>query len=249
MSKNRLTFSEEEYASLLKKISKDKDAREVDSLSLEAKVLPKKNSKIKAETLPIKDAKSVELTNLLAINVPQKAKKRGGVNEKPILSSIESCKVTVEYSSEHVSLYFDGLRLFSLNEMFALLQSRKFIVFKYKKMLHTLATQAISQIPIKEIPFFDEPCHITLYRSGKKMIDRDNFESMFKALIDGLKKGKNKLGTISDDNPNILFSDTKIQSIGEPAIGIRIEKIKPTPKIENVQSPNLLFNNKQVITK
>lgn len=247
MSKNRLTFSEEEYASLLKKISKEKD--EPYKSPSEIKSSSKKNGKIKVETLPLKDAKNVELTHLLALNMPEKTKKRGGVNEKPILSSIENCKITVEHSANHISIYFDGLRLFSLNEMFALLQSRKFIVFKYKKMLHTLATQAISQIPIKEIPFFDEPCHITLYRSGKKMIDRDNFESMFKALIDGLKKGKNKLGTISDDNPNILFSDTKIQSIGEPAIGIRIEKIIPAPKIETVQSPEVLFNNKKIIKK
>lgn len=198
---------------------------------------------------PLNESSSSDLTELLRLqNKTEKNKKRQGVQEDPILTSISQASFYTESSPTHLTLYFPDLRLFTLNELFALLQYRKYIVFKYKKSIHQLVHKALASITNTNRPYFSQPCHITLYRSGTKRIDRDNFESMFKALIDGLKKTKaNPIGVIADDNPDILYSDTKIQSVGQPSIALRIELITPTPSICTYSNPLLLFNQPPVI--
>lgn len=247
-TRSALHFSETEYEQLLHRMKHQKEqcissdvATIVDEKSKGKSLAPSHSSSINTQI----EASDPDATKAsLLIDVERKTKKRLGVKEDPILTSILQTPFFTEYSPKHLTLYFPSLRLFSLNELFALLQYRKYIVFKYKKSIHDLVHKALGSIPKEHRPFFSQPCHITLYRSGAKRIDRDNFESMFKALIDGLKKTpKNTYGVIADDNPDILFSDTKIQSIGEPSIAIRIDVINPAPKILTNTSALTLFNS------
>lgn len=169
-------------------------------------------------------------------------KKRQGVKEAPILTSLRTCSTKVEASKTHVSMVFDGARLFTLNELFALLQYRSYIVFAYKKEWQRLVGSALKKLG-KDKPHFDGPCKITLFRQGKKPVDRDSLMVMFKYIIDALKDEPKKghEGIFPDDNPDIVFEDEKLQAVGEPVVGIRIDLIVPRPSIPN-ENASWLFD-------
>lgn len=161
---------------------------------------------------------------------PAEIKKRQGVKETPILASLHNCAASVECSPTHATLLFDGARLFTLNEIYALLQYRSYIVFSYKKQWHALVRNALLAMG-KSKPHFDGPCKVTLFRQGKKSVDRDSLMVMFKYIIDALKDEPKHgfLGLFPDDNPDIVYEDEKIQTLGPPMVGIRIDVILPSP--------------------
>lgn len=152
--------------------------------------------------------------------------KRKGVKETPILASLRDCSIEVEASPTHMTIAFKGARLFTLNEIYAMLQYRSYIIFAYKKQWHALVLNAL-RLAGKNKPSFDGPCKVTLFRQGSKKVDRDSLMVMFKYIIDALKhEPKNKhVGLFSDDNPDIVYDDEKIQLLGEPIVGIRVEQI------------------------
>lgn len=157
-------------------------------------------------------------------------KKRQGVKETPILASLHDCLASVECSPTHATLLFNGARLFTLNEIYALLQYRSYIVFSYKKQWHSLVRNALLAMG-KSKPHFDGPCKVTLFRQGKKSVDRDSLMVMFKYIIDALKDEPKHgfFGIFPDDNPDIVYEDEKIQTLGPPMVGIRIDVILPAP--------------------
>ncbi len=171
-------------------------------------------------------------------------KKRQGVSAEPIINALTNAKYAIEVSPNSITIAFDGARLFSLNELFALLQYRPYIVFQYKKLLKLKVLQALQSIPKETLPYFNSPCHLTFFRSGSKLIDLDNFSPMFKVLLDMLKhdKTKNPLGVIADDNPNIFFSETKVQTIGRHKIALKIERIMNPASIITTTPVETLFS-------
>lgn len=152
--------------------------------------------------------------------------KRKGVKEMPILTSLRDCSIEIEVSPDHMTIAFKGARLFTLNEIYAMLQYRSYVVFAYKKQWHELVLNAL-RLAGKKKPSFLGPCKVTLFRQGSKKVDRDSLMVMFKYIIDALKHDPKKkhVGLFDDDNPDIVYDDEKIQTIGEPIIGIRIEQI------------------------
>lgn len=182
------------------------------------------------------------------LGVPQQAivaekKKRQGVKQTPIMTAVRDCLITVEAGPKHIVIAFDGARLFTLNEMFAILQVRKYIVFGYKKLWRELVYKALAQMGKKK-PHFDGPCKVTLFRQGARMIDRDSLFVMFKYIIDALKDEPklNYRGIFPDDNPDIVYSDEKLQAIGEPVIALRVELIDPAP-VPKTHAASDLFEN------
>ena len=171
--------------------------------------------------------------------------KRQGVKEAPILASLRSCSMEVEASPSHVTILFKGARLFTLNEIYALLQYRKYVVFDYKKQWHALVRQALASLGASQ-PHFDRPCKITLFRQGAKPVDRDSLMVMFKYLIDALKDEPKKglVGIFPDDNPDIVYDDDKIQTRGEPLVGVRVDLIDPAPS-DDGRSASSLFDHPQ----
>lgn len=185
----------------------------------------------------------VTLAQMLGLPVKPAKEKRQGVKQTPIMTAVRDCICVAEASPKHLCLMFDGARLFTLNDLFAILQVRKYVVFGYKKLWHEITRKALASLGAQK-PHFDGPCHISLFRQGTRLIDRDSFAVMFKYIIDALRddEKQNYIGLLPDDNPNIIFSDEKHQSIGPPIIGIRIDLIEPAPTLVNYQARDL-FNN------
>lgn len=142
---------------------------------------------------------------------------------KIIMESLNSCQIStnLEQHSDKLfySCWFSGARVLTLNELFSTLQSRKYEIFIYKKKWKLLIKEAV-QIN-KNIPIFNGPTRIYLYRRGKRLIDLDSFQTIFKYAIDGLRQE----GILPEDNPNIVVEIIPIQEKGEPAVGIRLERL------------------------
>lgn len=225
--------NEEEYQALLAQISSKTpvSAREQSSQKApRAKpirknpVSPSRPTEAAAEVLEA-------LVEEVATGRPPPLKRRG-VEETPILTSLRNCQIDVEVSDKHATILFTGARLFTLNEIYAVLQYRKYVVFAYKKQWHSMVQNALRLMGNRK-PRFEGPCKVTLFRQGKRPVDRDSLMVMFKYIIDALKDDKKNrhVGVFPDDNPDIVFDDEKIQTVGEPMVGIRVDLICPPPQI------------------
>lgn len=264
-SRAKSKFSEEDYQRLLANLARGKAAGEARSETLDgseegapsaqasasaSKRKPKAKPAIEralAELAPEPDAPASGAL-AAALGVPQASivsdkKKRQGVKETPIMTAVRECSITVEAGPKHIVIVFEGARLFTLNELLAILQYRKYIVFGYKKLWQELVLKALKQMG-KDKPHFDGPCNVILFRQGAKMIDRDSFTVMFKYIIDALKDEPRKgvQGIFPDDNPDIVFSDEKRQAIGEPIIALRVELIDPAPQPQTHRAEELFSN-------
>ncbi len=146
----------------------------------------------------------------------------------------KSCNFSYTFSENHFSFVIFGARLLSVNQLFAILQYRKYEIFKYKKVWHEIVNKIIEQgrnealeknIPF---PFFDEQVEITLFRQAPKLVDEDAMTTMYKFIIDGIKEDtkKNNKGLITEDNPKIVHKISCYSEQGEYAIGFKVERIK-----------------------
>ena len=164
-----------------------------------------------------------------------KGKKRRGVSETPILTSIEKASIFVEASDRHLTIAFSGARLFTLNELFAIQQYRKYIVFAYKKAWHAKTREALLLLGRKK-PRFDGPCKITYFRQGSRRVDNDSLAVMFKYILDALKDDPERDGTpgwkgvFRDDDPTVAIDDRKIQRPGGHLVAIRVDLLEQPPE-------------------
>lgn len=148
--------------------------------------------------------------------------KRKGVKPNPVLSSFENARVEAKFDGESFAFVARGVRLFSLNEIYSMLQTRAFIVFSYKKKCRKLVRDAMRACSATRI---QGPCRIILHRVGKRKVDRDSIPVMFKALIDALRDEKDFPGILVDDNPDEVVDIVVRQSVGEPCIAMRVERV------------------------
>lgn len=165
-------------------------------------------------------------TNSLDLN-KKKQKEQFSIsqlNKNNLLSSIETSS-----SDNHFAVLFNGAKLLSVNQIFSILQYRKYEIFKYKKTWHNLITNALfleKEKNNQKLPFFDDSVEIILFRQAQKLVDEDAMTTMFKFIIDGFKfhLKKNPIGILQEDNPKIVHKISSYSEKGVPIIGIRIQK-------------------------
>lgn len=158
-------------------------------------------------------------------------KKRRGVSVAPIIRSLQSPFIYTRVEpGPTLSLWFDGARLLTVNELFSILQYRKHETFAYKKAWRKLIERSLLTLPKgQQVPFFDGPTRIWLYRRGKQLVDLEALPVMFKYAVDALRIQ----GVIPDDNPEIIVEPRLLQEKGLPTVAMRLERLP------DWQEPNL----------
>lgn len=191
--------------------------------------LLKKNPKLKiSKSINLED--KICLSDKINIGVIKPAKKTSGSITVSELNKINrECLYEISISENHFSILFSKARLLSINEILAKLQleKRKFEVFSYKKNWHNRISKILYEQKIlnKDMPFFDCPVEITVFRQAPRLVDKDAVSIMFKFIIDALKRNKdNPYGIISEDNPQIVHSIVAQSEKGEHYVGIRVKK-------------------------
>ncbi len=220
-SKSKLTWTEEqlkEYQDRRSRAGDDALKAALDVFKSESKTshaLEKKTSSKKSKLNKL-EKKASEITSDGVIV----KKKRKGISLKPIMESLREPQMRVSASSDDFSVWFDGARVLTVNELIALYQYRKYETFAYKVRWKNLIQRAVDELLLtQKPPYFSEKTRLVLYRRGKRLVDLDSLPTVFKYAIDGLKKA----GLISEDNPNVIVEVIPIQEKGLPAIGLRLE--------------------------
>lgn len=168
----------------------------------------------------------LSLSEVLLAASPEK-KKRRGVSVRPIMDSLREPKMTVwaghqPNGAQVYSVWLEGARVLTINELISIYQYRKFETYAYKKRWKELMEKSVEELLLQtRPPFFESKTRLVLYRRGKRLIDLDSLPAVFKYATDGLKKA----GLIAEDNPNVIVEVVPIQEKGEPAIGLRLEEM------------------------
>ena len=141
----------------------------------------------------------------------------------------QSSIIETSSSNNHFSVLFHGAKLLSVNQIFTILQYKKYEIFTYKKIWHQLIMNALSLEKEKNshsLPFFDDAVELILFRQAQKLVDEDAITTMFKFIIDGFKfhPQKNPLGILEEDNPKIVHKISCYSEKGIPIVGIKIQK-------------------------
>lgn len=147
-------------------------------------------------------------------------KKRRGVDAKPILDSLKAPVTTVAWcqAPDRLTLWFDGVRLFSLNELFSIMQFRMHEAFKYKKAWRLLIKKSLARFPASQRPRFDGPTRVELFRQAQGGLDRDSSYVVFKYVLDSLVRE----GVLADDNRAVVVELKEWFAEGPPAVGVRL---------------------------
>lgn len=177
----------------------------------------------KTSKQPIKAAETIN-TAQSAGAVKKSPKKRRGVETGPIFQSLNITPARSKWGKDWIALDFPGARLLSYNELYSILQFRKYEAFRYKKICQNVVQRALGnpdQAGGIERPYFDGPTRLTLLRVGTKGMDREALTVIFKYLTDSLKRE----GVIEDDNPNIIVDIHTIQGQGEPRLAMKLERL------------------------
>ena len=181
-----------------------------------------------------KNTKSGKISLSGDSSVVQK-KSSQSVNINTVIQSIKLANIRYSVSEDHLSLIFDDAILLSVNQIFAFLQREKqqIFFFMYKKAWHLKIYEALIKIISDKqiLPFFEQDVEITLLRQAPKEIDLDAITTMFKFIIDGLKKTQeNPKGILAEDNPKVVHSILFHNEKGNNLIGIKIKRVKKDKK-------------------
>lgn len=190
--------------------------------------------------IPVK--KVVKKTSKISLgNHKQEKKENKNVNVFEIIKVNKECLPQVTVSNNHFSVVFEGARLLSINQIFALLQSKKHEVFTYKKSWHNIIKEVLFEQHVKfkkdglSLPYFDDTVEITLFRQAPKLVDKDALTTMFKYIIDAFKRDStNPYGILAEDNPKIVHKIDFHSEQGDNIIGIKIKSIKKNESIFTV---------------
>lgn len=174
---------------------------------------------------PKRSRKALEaVQEQVGASVKKLPKKRRGVETVPIFQSLNITPARAKWGEDWIALDFPGGRLLSYNELYSILQFRKYEAFRYKKICQKVVQRALEnpdQAPGIERPYFDGPTRLTLLRVGTKGMDREALTVIFKYFTDSLKRE----GVIEDDNPNIIVDIHTIQGQGEPRLAMKLERL------------------------
>ena len=209
--------------------------------------MPKSSSRLKLSAIQVQDylkrrpeANTPELALALSslgvpgmsASAPQEGEKsapkpRRGVETGPIIASLVGASTQamahVGEGPTILSLWFEGARALSVNELFSILQYRKHETFRYKKAWRALVRRALKTLPLEQRKqvWFEGPTRLTVFRQGQKEVDLDSLCTLFKYALDSLRRE----GIIDDDNPNIIVEPRLLQGLGTPALGMRLEAL------------------------
>lgn len=163
-------------------------------------------------------SKKTVFQKLLKEKVSKTTTKSKGLDFNRVRESLKECKWYVQEDERSISILLEGVRLVSLNEIFATLQTRPYEIFRYKKLCHELMAKVLSHTKIR----FSDSVKITYFRGAPRFFDHDSLIPAFKYFLDGIVEE----GIISDDNPNIIAEILPVQAKRkESLLGIRIEKV------------------------
>lgn len=186
-----------------------------------------------------KKSEKISLSEIFSsppVDSPSTKKKPTGIDVKKAIARNEASIVSYSHSDNHLAVLFDGAGLLSVNQIFAILEFRKYEIFKYKKSWHWLVKKALDSISAEKggnmIPF-DGSVDLILYVRAPRLVDEDAMTTMFKYVIDGMKvdKEKNPNGILLDDNQNFVHKIECHSEKGSHAIGIRINRsVKKKPR-------------------
>lgn len=169
--------------------------------------------------------KNKKIISEIKENIEEKNNKRKGVDVSKTISTISTSLIQVNSCNikgkESFAVWYPGVRILSLNEIFAILERRKYEAFKYKKAWQEAIQKAVMLTPVSQRPYFDGPTKLTLYRRGARLIDLDSFQTMFKYPIDALRYS----GILAEDNPNIIVETKSVQEKGEKAVALKLERL------------------------
>lgn len=180
-----------------------------------------------AALLPAKPGRGGTPRGGVSPAAPGAKKKRRGVELGPIMDSLKHPvrEALVGHGDDGptLSVWFAGSRLLTVNEIFSILPFRKYDTWAYKKRWKELIQEALlTRDPAVPLPLFDGPTRLVLFRRGTNKLDLDSFQTVFKYAIDGLRKA----GVLVEDNPEIVVETVSEQRIGEPAVGLRLERLE-----------------------
>ncbi len=230
-----IKLTEQELNNLLLKNNKLKIADTFGASKDKETKIAVKNSKPKKTKIKVSEEEPKEI----------KKTKNTGVKTSEINKLNRESKVSFTSSEEHVSLLFDGAKLLSVNQIFAILQYRKYEIFSYKKNWHEIIKKVLNEQFLilkqdkKSLPFFEDSVEITLFRQASRLVDEDAMSTMFKYIIDALKRDEdNPNGVLAEDNPKIVHRIVCYSEKGLPCVGIRVQKIKE--KKQKYSSTDLL---------
>ncbi len=188
---------------------------------------PAKKKKIKPESLSLEPG--------------SKPKKRSlGIEVQPVINSINNSIVTIELDKDNgvLSILFEGAKLISLNDLFQIMQVRKYESFRYKKAWRNAINRALNKLgPQDWREVFPGKVKMTLFRRSAKPNDLDSARVLFKYSIDALVKhvyylnNKRQRGVIIDDSRQYLPEMLEAYSMGLPAVGLRLERCTNEPEI------------------
>lgn len=233
-----LKFTEEQLKEMLDKNKKLKISsviggdKPLDNSILNANQTNDSKLKVKEKKEKVKKISLAEETEEDSELVKEKAKS-AGIKVSDLNKINKSAIPSYSNSEEHVSILFDGAKLLSVNQIFAILQYRKYEIFAYKKIWHEIIKNSLDfqyyelKQSGKELPFFEDSVEITLFRQASRLVDEDAMSTMFKYIIDGLKRDpiKNPHGILAEDNPKIVHRIVCFSEKGSPAVGIKVKKI------------------------
>jgi hypothetical protein len=242
-----LKYTEEQFMDMLQKNKKLKVSGVIggalnipdSSLSSKKETTGKIQVKEGKETKKIKPKKISLLGELDGDDVQEEVKaKAQGVKVSDLNKLNKHALSSTTSSDEHVSFLFMGAKLLSVNQIFAILQYRKYEIFAYKKIWHEIIKNNLDLLAYdlkaegKKLPYFDSSVEITLFRQASRLVDEDAMSTMFKYIIDGLKRDpkKNPNGILAEDNPKIVHRIVCYSEKGEPAVGIKVKKIEEKKK-------------------
>ncbi len=193
-----------------------------------------KTNKISLSNSSNKNAKSKISKISLTDSAPVK-KSSASVNINKVIQNTKSSTIKYSVSETHISIVFEEAILLSINQIFAFLQREKQqqFFFMYKKTWHNKMQEALKLIKAetKFLPFFDKDIEITLFRQAPREIDKDAITTMFKFIIDGLKKTtENPFGVLADDNPRVVHSIKFHNEKGEHLVGIKLKVVQNETK-------------------
>ncbi|NCQ52309.1 hypothetical protein GW796_10590 [archaeon] len=230
-----LNYTEEQLKEMLKKNSNLKISSVIggDKPLSDSILTLNQMDKIKVkETNKLKKYNKIQLSDNIE-NIENKKPKAVGVNVTDINKLNKSAIPSSSVSDIHLSLLFTGAKLLSVNQIFAILQYRKYEIFTYKKIWHDIIKQNLDaqyydlKALGRNLPYFDDSVEITLFRQASRLVDEDAMSTMFKYIIDGLKRDpiKNPHGILAEDNPKIVHRIVCYSEKGEPAVGIKVKKL------------------------
>lgn len=159
---------------------------------------------------------------------PKGKRKSVNVHVAEVIQAVKESTVRASLSDRHFTLVFDGARLLTLNEIYALLPFQPYLVYNYKTAWKNRIELAL--VEAKSIhgtlPFFDKSCIFAGYRRSTRLVDQDGLSSCFKCILDDLRYQYVAGKILHDDNPKLIVSTPCFQiTKGQHQVGFRLEKL------------------------